>query len=124
GAVDASTLFKLPRNGLEVAHEQPRAERYEKGRIGENQRPRRVAQLKVTDDIGERNEQKRLRHEIGDENTGAEAAGERELQARKRIDGKNTAEQGDQCGNDGDEQRVENPTRGHGLGQEVHDVDE
>src|SRR5262249_49400555 len=96
GAIDASALFKLPRNGLEVTHEQPRTERYEKGRIGENQRPRRVAQLKVTDDVSQRNEQERWRHEIGDENTGAEAAGEREFQARERIAGKNTAEQRDQ----------------------------
>src|SRR5262245_41581336 len=56
-AVDARALLQLARDGLEVSHEEPGAERDQERRIGEDQRPRGVAELEVPDDVGERDEQ-------------------------------------------------------------------
>ena len=38
-AVDARAFLQLLRDGREVAHQQPGAERHQEGRIGEDQRP-------------------------------------------------------------------------------------
>src|SRR5579864_7129999 len=95
GAVDARAFFELLRDRLEVAHQEPGAERNQEGRIGEDQRPRRIAETEVADDVGERDEQQRLRHQVGDENPGAEAAGEREFEPRQRIAGEQAAKQRD-----------------------------
>ena len=94
-AVDAGAFLELLRDRLEVAHHQPGAERDQEGRIGQDQRPGRVAELEVADDLGERDEQQRLRHEVGDEDAGAEAAGEREVQPRQRVAGEHAADQRD-----------------------------
>src|SRR5580692_6626648 len=56
-AVDPRALLELLGDGLEVAHQQPGAERDQEGRIGQDQRPRRVAEMIVADDVGERDEQ-------------------------------------------------------------------
>ena len=97
-AVDPGAFLELLRDRLEVAHQQPGAERDQEGRVGEDQRPRRVAQVEVADDVGERDEEQRLRHQVGDEDAGAEAAGEGEVEARQRVAGEQPAEQRDRGG--------------------------
>src|SRR5207245_3414762 len=93
---DARTLLELLGNGLEVAHQEPGAEGDQEGRVGEDQCPRGVAELEVPDDVGERDEQERGRHEIGDEDRRAERAGHRELQAGERVPGQEPAEERDE----------------------------
>src|SRR5271169_3832742 len=116
-AVDACALFELARNRLEISHQQPGTEWNEERRIGQDQRPRRVAELEIADDGGERNEQKRLRHQISDEDAGAQRAAERKFQARQRIAGEDAAEQRDQRRHAGDEQRVGHPPDEQRFGQ-------
>src|SRR5919106_5975034 len=81
GAVDAGALLELLGDRLEVAHQQPGTEGDQEGRIGEDQRPRRIAELEVANDIGQRDEQKRRRHQIGHEDGRAEHSRHRELQS-------------------------------------------
>src|SRR5215207_8288741 len=57
GAVDQRAFFKLVRNGLEIAHQEPGRERDENGRVGEDEGERRVEQAVLEDDGGKRNEQ-------------------------------------------------------------------
>src|SRR6185503_5313301 len=122
GPVDPRALLQLLRNRLEVAHEQPRAERDEERRIGQDQRPRRVAEPEVADDVGQRDEQERRRHQIGDEDAGAEAAGQRKAEPRQRIAGQEPAEERDQRGQERDEHRVPQPRREHRLLEEIDRV--
>src|SRR6266852_2735108 len=67
GAVDQRAFFQLERNGLEIAHQQPGRERNQDGRIGQDQRQRRVEQPVLENDGRQRNEQDRRRHQIGKE---------------------------------------------------------
>ena len=122
GAVDAGALLELLRDRLEVAHHQPGAERDQEGRIGEDQRPRRVAEPEVADDLGQRDEQQGLRHQVGDEDHGAEAAGAREVEPRQRIARQHAAEQRDQGRGDRDEHRVEHPAAEVRLLEQVGEV--
>src|SRR4029450_8644584 len=92
GPVDPRALLQLLRNRLEVAHEQPRAERDEERRIGQDQRPRRVAEPEVADDVGQRDEQECRRHQIGHEDAGPETAGQRKAEPRQRVAGTEPAE--------------------------------
>src|SRR5918911_1494203 len=93
GAVDAGAFLELARDRLEIAHHQPGAERDEEGRVGQDQRPGRVAEPEVADDVGERNEQEGLRHQIGDEDPGPEAAGEGKVQPRQGLAGEKAAKE-------------------------------
>src|SRR3954468_4338670 len=92
GAVDAGALLELLRDRLEVAHHQPGTERDEEGRVGQDQRPWRVAELEVADDLGQRDEQQRLRHQISDEDHCAEAAGIGEIEPRQGVARQHAAE--------------------------------
>src|SRR5215471_2054269 len=92
GPVDACTLLELAGDGLEVAHEQPRAEGNEEGRVGEDERPRGVAELEVADDVGEGNEEQGRGHQVRHEDGG------------------------------GDEERVPQPVRKRRLGHQVPEV--
>jgi hypothetical protein len=92
-AVDACALLELLRDGLEVAHHQPGAEGDQEGRVGEDQRPGRVADVVLADDVGERDEEQRLRHEVGDEDPGSQEPGPFEAQAGERVAGDHAAEQ-------------------------------
>src|SRR6266404_3226455 len=71
-AVDQRTFLQFERDGLEVAHQQPGRERDQDGRIGQDQRQRRVEQAVLEHDGGERNEQDRGRHQIGQEDQAAD----------------------------------------------------
>src|SRR6266568_8365501 len=74
-AVDPGAFLEFLRDRLEIPHHQPGAERDQKRRVGQDQRPGRIAEVEVADDVGERNEQQRLRHQIGNEYPGSEQAG-------------------------------------------------
>src|SRR5262249_49756907 len=80
GPVDAGALLQLLGDRLEIAHQQPRGERDQERRIREDQRPRRVAELEVANNIGQWDEQQRRRNEIRDENRSSEHSSHRELQ--------------------------------------------
>src|SRR3954451_3169945 len=95
-AVDAGALLEFLRDRFEVAHHQPGTERDQEGRIGQDQRPRRVAELEVADDLGQRDEQQGLRHQVGDEDPRAQAAGVREVEPRQRATCQHATEQRDQ----------------------------
>src|SRR5207237_4160691 len=122
GPVDARALLELLRDRLEVAHEQPRAERDEERGVGEDQGPRRIAQLEVADDIRERDEEQRRRHQVRDEDGGAQRARHRKLQPRQRVAGEQPAEERDAGGHDGDEERVPEPVRERRLLEQVAEV--
>ena len=122
GAVDARALLELLRDGLEVAHHQPGTERDQEGRVGQDQRPRRVAELEVADDLGQRDEQQRLRHQVGDEDHGAQAARIGEVEPGQRIARQHAAEQRDQGRDQGDEHGVEHPAAEVRLLEQVLDV--
>ena len=77
GAVDQRAFLELERDGLEVAHQQPGRERDQDGRIGQDQRERRVEQAVLEDDGRQRDEQDRRRHQIGEEDRGADPAARR-----------------------------------------------
>src|SRR5713101_5272637 len=81
-AVDPGAFLQLLGDRFEVPHHQPSAERDEEGRVGQDQCPGRVAEVEVADDVGEWNEQEGLRHQVGDENHGADRAGARDLEPR------------------------------------------
>src|SRR6185503_7735985 len=59
GAVHHRALLDLLGHGAEVADEQPGAERNEKGRVREHERPLRIAQPQPGDDLSQRQEEKR-----------------------------------------------------------------
>src|SRR5918994_1028756 len=122
GAVDARAFLELLGDGLEVAHHQPGTERDEERRIGQDQRPRRVAELEIADNLGERNEQQRLRHQVGDEDHGSQAAGPREVEPGQRIARQHAAEQRDDGRHEGDEHRVEHPAGERRFLEQVRDV--
>src|SRR2546427_676535 len=122
GPVDARALLQLFRDRLEVSHHQPRAKRDEERRIGQDQRPRRIAEPEVTDDVGQRDEEERGRHEVGHEDARAEASRQREAEPGQRVAGQETAEERDHRGNDGDEHRVPEPAREHRLLEEIEHV--
>src|SRR5947208_1286778 len=122
GAVDARAFLQLLRDGLEVAHHQPGAERDEERGIGEDQRPGRVADAVVTDDVGERDEQQRLRHEIRHEDRGAEQPRPAETQPRKRVAREHAAQERDQRRSQRDQHRVPHPAVEQRLLQQVLDV--
>src|SRR6185312_748135 len=103
-AVDACAFLKLARDRLEVAHQQPGTEGDEEGGVCKNERPGCIAEAKVADDIGERNEQQRLWYEIGDEDTGAETAGERKFEPGERVAREEPAEKRDRRRKHGDEE--------------------
>src|SRR5437762_346524 len=124
GPVDPPALLQLLRDRLEVAHEEPRAERDQERRVGEDQRPRRVAELEVADDVGERDEEQRRRHEICHEDRGAERARQRELQARERVPREQTAEERDDRRHHRDEERVPQPDGERRLRHEIAEVRE
>src|SRR2546425_929958 len=69
-AVDPRALLQLLRDRLEVPHQEPRAERDQEGRAGQDQRPGRVAELAGPDDLRERDEEERRRHQVGHEDRG------------------------------------------------------
>src|SRR3989441_3552503 len=60
-AVDPRALLQLLRNRFEVPHQEPRTERDQEGRVGQDQRPGRVAELEGPDDVRERDEEERGR---------------------------------------------------------------
>src|SRR6266852_2239360 len=95
GPVDAGALLQLLGNGLEVAHEEPRAEGNQERRVREDERPRRVAELEIADDVGQRDEEQRRRHQVRDEDRGAERPGHGEFQPRERVAGQEPAEERD-----------------------------
>src|SRR5216683_8386174 len=66
-AVDQCAFLELIGNGLEISHQEPGRERDQKGGIDEDKRQRRVEQAVGLDDGGQRNEQDRRRHQIGEE---------------------------------------------------------
>src|SRR5665213_220022 len=112
-AVDPRAFLKLLGDRFEIPHQEPGAERDEEGWVGEDQRPGRIAEVEVADDVGERDEQQRLRHEIGDEDPGADAAGEREFEPRQRIAGEQAAKQRDRRRRQRDDHRVQHPGAEH-----------
>src|SRR6266498_98782 len=122
GPVDARALLQLFRDRLEVPHHQPRAKRDEEGRIGQDERPRCVAEPEVTNDVGERDEEERGRHEVGHEDARAEASRQREAEPGQRVAGQEPAEERDHRGNDRDEPRVPEPGREHRLLEEIEHV--
>src|SRR5262249_46038749 len=122
GPVDACTLLELAGDGLEVAHEQPRAEGNEEGRVGEDERPRGVAELEVADDVGEGNEEQGRGHQVRHEDGGAEDAGHGEAQAAQRVAGQQATEERDDGGDGGDEERVPQPVRKRRLGHQGPEV--
>src|SRR5207237_7520186 len=65
GAVDPRRLLELARHALEVPHQEPRAERDEERRVRQHHRAERVAEAEPVDDLGHRDEQQRLRNEVG-----------------------------------------------------------
>src|SRR6266581_9697644 len=56
-AVDPGAFLQFLGDGFEVPHHQPGAERNEEGRVGQDQCPGRIAEVKVADDVGQWNEQ-------------------------------------------------------------------
>src|SRR5229473_6310128 len=76
-AIDPGAFLQLLGDRLEIPHHQPGDERDEEGRVSQDQRPGRVAEVEVADDVGERNEQEGLGHQVRDEDPGAERAGPR-----------------------------------------------
>src|SRR6266511_686144 len=120
--VDERALLQLFRDRLEVPHHQPRAKRDEEGRIGQDERPRCVAEPEVTNDVGERDEEERGRHEVGHEDARAEAPRQREAEPGQRVAGQEPAEERDHRGNDRDEHRVPEPGREHRLLEEIEHV--
>src|SRR5213593_1138334 len=122
GPVDARALFQLFRDRLEVSHHQPRAKRDEECRIGQDQRPWRVAEPEVADDVGQRDEEERRRHEVGHEDARAEAPRQREAEPGQGVAGQEPAEERDHRGNDRDEHRVPEPGREHRLREEIEHV--
>src|SRR5262245_399680 len=122
GSVDARALLEFLGDGLEVAHEEPGGEGDEERRIGQDESPRRVAQLEGADDVGERDEQERRRHEIGDEDRSSDSAGEGELEAAQGIAGEQSTKERDGGGETGDEERVPQPVGKRGLGEQVPEV--
>src|SRR5215467_2555760 len=122
GAVDARALLELLGNGLEVPHEEPRAKGDKEGRIGEDEGPRRVAELEGPDDVGERDEEQSGRHEIRDEDRGADGARHGEAEAPESIAGEEPAEERDGGGETRDEERVPQPMRECRLPEEIDEV--
>src|SRR6266581_9261162 len=54
-AVDPGAFFQLLGDRFEIPHHQPGAERDEEGRVGQDQGPGRIAEVKVADDVGQWN---------------------------------------------------------------------
>src|SRR5215813_14018137 len=109
-------------HGPEVAHEEPRAEGDEEGRIGEDEGPRRVAELEGPDDVGERDEEQGGRHEICDEDRGADGARHGEAEPPEGIAGEEPAEERDGGGETRNEEGVPQPVRECRLPEEIDEV--
>src|SRR5213079_3401673 len=121
-AVDSRALLELPRDRLEVAHQEPRAERDEERRVRQDQRPRRVAQLEGTDDVRERNEEQRRRHQVGHEDRGPQGPRHGEPEPRERVPRQEPAEERDRRGGHRDEEGVPQPLRERRLRHQVAEV--
>src|SRR6185295_12170159 len=106
GPVDPRALLELLGNGLEVAHEEPGTERNQERGVGEDQGPRGIAELEGADDVGEGNEEQGRRHQVGDEDAGAQQTRHRELEPAERVAGQEPAEERDGSGHAGDEEGV------------------
>ena len=122
GAVDAGALLQLLRDRLEVAHHEPGAERDQERRVGQDQGPGRVPEPEVPDDVRQRDEQERRRHEVRHEDPGAQRAGQRKAEPGERVAGEDPAEDRDQRRDDRDEHRVVEPRAEHGLPEEIGHV--
>ena len=109
-------------DGLEVAHQEPRTERDEEGRIGEDERPRRVAELEGANDIRERDEEQRRRHQVGHEDARADGTRHGELEAPEGIAREEPAEERDQRRHARDEERVPQPAGERRLRHQVAEV--
>src|SRR5207244_11282929 len=75
-AVDHRGLFQVAWDGLEEAHEQPRAEGDREGRVDDYQRPEAVLEPEVADHPRHGDEQERRRDEAGAEDPEAELRSE------------------------------------------------
>ena len=122
GAIDARGVLQFVRHGLEIAHQQPGAERHQQCRIGQDHRGQRVAEPQTVDDVGQRNEQQRLRHQIGRRHRERHQRRAGEAHARQRIGEHHAEHQRDRRGDHRDQHRVVGPGEEAGLGQQVDEV--
>ncbi len=121
-AVDQRAFLQFVGDGLEVAHQQPRRERDEDGRIDQHQRHRRVEQAVGLDDGGERDEQDRRRHEVGQEDQAADELRAGETQADDGVGSHDAGDQRDEGRQDRHVHRVPQPQRIARLEQQLVDV--
>ena len=76
----------------------------------------------MVDDVGQRNEQQRLRHQVGRGDGERDQRGAGELHACQRIGQHHAEHQRDRGGDHRDQQRVVGPGEEAGLGQQVDEV--
>ena len=123
--VHEGALLDLARDGPEVAHEEPGAERHQEGRVDDHERVDRVGEPEPHHDLREREEEQGGRDEVGDEDGGAEGGGAAEAQPRQAVAGQDRDDHGDRRRHDGDEQAVLHPGDEVGLLEEervvIHD---
>ena len=123
-AVDQRAFLQLVGDGAEIAHQQPGAERDQEGRVGEDQRPARVEEAQLRHDGGERDEQDRRRHQVGEEDREADLLRALVAQALDGVGGQHRRDQRDEGRHHGDHHRVPHPFRVGGLEQQLLDVGE
>src|SRR6266540_4262575 len=127
GTLSGSTMRtmmerRLARDGLEISDEEPGAERHEEGGVDGDERPQPIEPAQAQHDLRERDEEDGGRDEVGDVDEDARHLGPAEPDARdgeRREEARRDAEDG---GPDADLERVPEPARVGGLGEEIADV--
>ena len=119
GAVDARGLLELARDALEIAHEEPRAERDQERGVGQHDRGERVPQPEPVDDVGHGDEEERLGHEVGGGHPDRDDGGAGEPQAGERVGHHGPEHERHEGRHDGDEHRVVGPGEEVRLGEQV-----
>src|ERR1700737_261440 len=117
--VHESRLFQLARDALEVADQEPGAERDQERRVREDERPEVVVEDQRLDELGHAQEEQRGRNEVGDENRPADPVGAREAEPGQRVAGQDAAEERDRRRDDRNDRRVERPAREESVREEV-----